>query len=32
MPLAEATRRVLAEAVAHGFGPDHLTGVVRLYC
>lgn len=31
MPLAEATRRVLAEAVAHGFGTDHLTGVVRLY-
>lgn len=31
MPLTEATRSVLVAALARGFGPDHLTGVVRLY-
>lgn len=31
MPVAEATHAVLATALARGFGPDHLTAVVRLY-
>ncbi len=31
MPLAKATRAVLAAAQTRGFGPDHLTGIVRLY-
>jgi 3-hydroxyisobutyrate dehydrogenase len=31
MPIAESTRAVLATAITGGFGPDHLTGVVRLY-
>lgn len=31
MPLAEATRGVLAATLTQGFGADHLTGVVRLY-
>jgi len=31
VPMAEATRRVLAEAMAQGYGSDNLTGVVQLY-
>lgn len=31
MPVAETARAVLAAAIARGFGPDHLTGIVRLY-
>ncbi len=31
LPITEAARSVYAEAFAKGFGPEHLTGVVRLY-
>jgi len=32
VPLATATARVLADAVAQGFGGDNITGVVQLSC
>ena len=31
VPVTLAARRVLAEAMARGYGADHLTGIVRLY-
>lgn len=31
-PIAAAARGVMSKAIARGFGADHLTGVVRLYC
>lgn len=31
VPMADATRKVMAKAVAQGFGADNLTGILRLY-
>lgn len=31
LPMAETTQKVMAQAIAQGFGADNLTGVVRLY-
>lgn len=31
VPMAEAARRILAEAIEQGYGADNLTGVVQLY-